>query len=245
MPLFTTDGHLSDEGLSVYAETLNTDKLDSLDKSIARHIQSCLDCRSQAIDLYALIKTLDDDQAIRRPAVRTRLRWLRYTPWAAAAMLAGLVFYFYNPQAADVPDPIAGQSQELPVPVPPAEEKKAPAESREKPAESVEKDLLAIAFVPNDQLETFVGDVTRSGQITIKSPTIEKVFKPAETIKFEWEGAETGLEIVILNNVDELFSRDRVSGREFNREAPGIPGLYYWKLETEDDLLYVGKFLVK
>ena len=70
-------------------------------------------------------------------------------------------------------------------------------------------------------------------------------FKPGEEIKFEWEGAESGLEIVILNNRDEVLSRDKAAGRKLNRKAPSTPGLYYWKLETDDDLLYVGKFLVR
>ncbi len=234
--------------MSVYAEALRLDKLDSLDKSVASHIQSCAACRSQAVDLYALIKTLDYSEVAQRPAMRARLRWIRYTPWAAAAMLAGLVFYFYNPWAADLPDPIAGQRREVPALPPAIAEKKEPEKPLDpvkKPAETAERDLLAMAFEPNDQLEALVGDVTRSGQVKIKSPATGQGFKPGEIIKFEWEGAEPGLEIVILNNNDEIFFRDRASGRELNRQAPGTPGLYYWKLETEEDLLYVGKFLVK
>lgn len=265
MPLFTTDGHLTDEGLSVYVEALREDALDRLEPAVPAHIQSCLDCHRQAVDLYALVSEIGRAEAAGRPHTTvTRLRRVRWTPWAAAAAVIGLVLFATRPwERPGEGSALADERTEQQVdstglqrdgPFPPADQPKdiaqkpkdkPSAEQPENPGEADQSSVTALAFEPNEHLENVLGEMTRSENVRIKTPAAGNTFKPGEEIKFEWEGAESGLEIVILNNRDEVLSRDKAAGRKLNRKAPSTPGLYYWKLETDDDLLYVGKFLVR
>ena len=100
------------------------------------------------------------------------------------------------------------------------------------------------AFQTLPYLEEMLSDVSRSETVTVLSPEIGQKYK--DGLSFIWEG--TGDETVyvkILNNQgDELYSL-ATQGRKLQFNEKLSAGLYYWKLESEDDLLFVGKFLVE
>lgn len=89
-------------------------------------------------------------------------------------------------------------------------------------------------------------DAMRSGNgFQLIAPSGEADFSPQTPILFRWEkpGAEA-LNIEILNNKgDKLFSFP-VSENQFLFREELLPGLYYWKVETDDDFR-IGKFFVR
>jgi hypothetical protein len=93
-------------------------------------------------------------------------------------------------------------------------------------------------------LEEMVAEVTRSEEVAVQSPQNGGNFSGGN-ILFQWQPIERApLYLKILNNTgEELYSYAIEDNQlQFSEKLPR--GLYYWKLETEDDLLYVGKFFV-
>lgn len=64
-------------------------------------------------------------------------------------------------------------------------------------------------------------------------------------IRFSWVNAfEKSHTLKILNNRNDVLYAFPVSGDFLEIEAKLMDGLYYWKLENENELLHVGKFFV-
>ena len=99
-------------------------------------------------------------------------------------------------------------------------------------------------FAPLPYLETMVSDVHRAYSIEVFHPKNGE--NTTGQIKFEWENDITDvIYLKILNNKgDELFAFE-TQEQDFSFNQKLEPGLYYWKLESEDDLLHVGKFFFK
>jgi hypothetical protein len=110
------------------------------------------------------------------------------------------------------------------------------------------KPPLAESFRESPYLEERIKtqDFRRSGNgFQLIAPAGEADFSPQTPILFRWEKSGTEpLRLKILNNKgDKLFSFP-VSENQylFREELP--PGLYYWKVETDDDFR-IGKFFVE
>lgn len=102
----------------------------------------------------------------------------------------------------------------------------------------------AANFEPLPYYEEMFGEVTRSHAIDVLSPKIGD--KMIDSIMFQWE-MSTGevVHLKILNNRGEEIVHYLPEQNRFIFKEKLEPGLYYWKLETEDELVYVGKFLVE
>lgn len=99
-------------------------------------------------------------------------------------------------------------------------------------------------FKPLPYLEEIITDVYRSDSIRLISPAIGAVCD--HEITFQWEGtAGETVSLIILNNLGEEQYRETTSDQQWVCNKNLSPGLYYWKLETEDELLKVGKFLIR
>ncbi len=92
-------------------------------------------------------------------------------------------------------------------------------------------------------LEEMVNDVDRSASLEVVSPKNEMNFKG--DVVFAWEGTDIfPVYLKLLNNLGEEIYSFTLEKNRFELAEELSPGLYYWKLESEDDLLYVGKFFI-
>jgi len=125
------------------------------------------------------------------------------------------------------------------------EESKKPAdEVKKKTPDKWEKikQVFAENFKPTPYLEEMLAYDVRSYSITVISPKIGE--KITGNILFQWKEVEEPVYLKILDNKGaELFSFIP-EGFKFVFTEKLDPGLYYWKLESEDDLLYVGKIFI-
>jgi hypothetical protein len=104
--------------------------------------------------------------------------------------------------------------------------------------------FFADNFTVSPDLENLVNAHSRALSIQVLSPLNEENFK--ERILFQWKAdADDRLTLKILSNKEKTLQTVSVRGSRyvFSQKIP--PGLYYWKLESKDELLYLGKFLVK
>ena len=100
--------------------------------------------------------------------------------------------------------------------------------------------ILAENFTPSPNLEDLVGTTVRSSGVDIVSPSSGDTL--TAPVRFAWKG--TVSRILILSNTEQVIASADVSGSPFVLKEMLAPGLYYWKLEGNDELLAVGKFIV-
>ncbi len=134
----------------------------------------------------------------------------------------------------ETPEKVEPPSRELPQP-------KSPVNT----ISTNSRQLYAANFTPSEEWEDMVGESVRSMQFEVISPSNTQSFKPKAGIPFKWKGETIDRYIVVLDNKGEQVHKAKVLANEFYVQLKLDPGLYYWKLESEDDLLHVGKFLLE
>ncbi|MBN2008189.1 zf-HC2 domain-containing protein [candidate division KSB1 bacterium] len=105
------------------------------------------------------------------------------------------------------------------------------------------QDAFAANFEPTPYLETMVSDATRSSSLNVLSPGIgDQVKSP---IIFQWRSGDVPVAAMkILNNRGAEILRLVPKSDSLVVDQKLNPGLYYWKLESDDDLLFLGKFFI-
>ena len=257
--LFRSDQHLTEEGIAACAEALLDGRADDSLQALYAHLETCEACRREVVELYGLIATMpsedreepeqeetDQSASASKTAPRLHPGWR----WSLVALTAVLAFWVYRntreesnalPPANNTPTPALeqllspGQKEDRPV-----AETKVPEVKQEQP------DLYAANFIPSEQLEGLSGEVFRSGGFEALSPSINQTFSPGSEILFQWKlDANTPLQLIVLNNIGKEIFRQEVSATTWAWTSPKRPGLYYWKLESTEELLYTGKFLLR
>jgi hypothetical protein len=259
---FRTDGHLTEESIAAYTEALLGDDFERLPKEILAHVEHCEACQHEAIELYGLIATLpekekeepdQDEENTDQPQAKPRTNPL--WRWALVALTAALALYIYRAMPI-APEAAPKEQQQAPTSTPsqfmdpqqkpvdrPVAESESPKQT-EKPTEGTA--LYAANFVPYEQLESLAGEVMRSAGVEALAPTKEQVFRPGSLVKFQWKNeTQTPLQLILLDNHGKELLRHDATTTNFDWQSLQRQGLYYWKLESPDELLFVGKFLLK
>jgi hypothetical protein len=190
--------------------------------------------------------------------LQPRRKWYAYPMrlaalFAAAALLLGTYFFILKDNAS-IKDILfnAGdaeqvqQVKETPK-KPPGKIPTAAENGKEEPVVTKNNgSLTPLHFKVNPNLESMIDSRYRSAGIQIISPLNNSTFNVGNDIDFTWKPAPQGpLTLKIINNKNEVAYDYKVSGGEFVFNQKLAPGLYYWKLENQKDLLCIGKFLVK
>jgi len=115
----------------------------------------------------------------------------------------------------------------------------------------LQTEYLADNYEKSPVYETLLESELRAIAISMTSPESGSIFTTHEKISFEWQTNYTkGLRLCILQNINQTD----VTIYQFDIE-PNIDGLtmkktlktgrYYWKMESESEILYIGYFLVE
>lgn len=217
--------------------------------------------------LKSRLRDIHKDIAMQRAAVRKVNRWY----WAAAVLVVGLatVLFVQNWQTIKSEEKIVKEEQLL---VPEVDDIAidsidSAAEGRGREQEEEESRQLAVgsrhedgekekkgkekmmadAYVKNPKYETLIATIYRAADIRISSPDTTATFTTSDTIVFRWEGSvDEELILKIIDNKEKLMFEVRlheVNKYEFSNMLS--PALYYWVLETEDDNMGYGRFLIR
>ncbi len=141
-----------------------------------------------------------------------------------------------NQESANEEQKIAQQEPQTP----PAKDNTEAPETTPEPQAPPQEQLAS-----NEDLEALVGTIYRSDEgFMIQSPRPGIRVKQGLAMRFIWSGFQddTRIRLIILNGEDEVLNQ--MIDHTFIWQNDAAPGVYYFKLETEDDLLYVGKFTV-
>lgn len=104
--------------------------------------------------------------------------------------------------------------------------------------------LYASNFEESAYFESYI-DNFRSESVVIISPQPDESYPKGAEINFRWvRNVNDSIMIRIFNNTEgNICSVYAI--QDFKLDLSLAPGLYYWKLETENDLLYMNKFFVR
>jgi len=260
------EGHLNDESIARYVEVLQSENWDSLPGEIQQHIEDCTNCHQQALDLYAIVShsatSVAKQEAPKQEGGRiVRMKIMR---WAMVAVLAGLSFYFYRYldrqkpiDNIEVDSPIANDPdqakdtknlvEEDPGNSTPKKEDTAnpPKSTIPKPEKDV-RELYAANFVPSESMELLLADQLRSGNIELMAPDTEEAPGWRDGISFEWSGVNAeSLSLRLEDNQAEVLYEKAVENLRHTIYLDLEPGIYYWRLESEEDLLMLGRLILE
>ena len=246
MTLFDPDGHLTEEGIAVCVDALRAKGYDALPDTILTHVDGCDRCKRSIVDTAGLLEV----DAYERPkpalplnvADRTRMSSFSYAYRIAASIVVcasiGILVYLAQilrndrPILSELKRSVNGPTEQV------------RTESSAGSAQSASPSEYAANFVGSPTLENLANAVTRSTSVAVRAPGNGVTLKGK--IEFEWMAREPSkIAMEILSNTGKPVYRFAHCKSPFHFNGELKPGLYYWKLEDESDLLYVGKFFVK
>ncbi len=112
-------------------------------------------------------------------------------------------------------------------------------------ADNTESEIFAMNYEESPYLESSILQ-TRSDEIQIKSPKHAIDYKKNDNIIFDWNNPVNEIvQLLILNNKEKILVDIEIVSPPYTFKQNLSPGLYYWKLETDNDLLHSDKFYIK
>lgn len=126
---------------------------------------------------------------------------------------------------------------------PPLQPAAKPATDAKAETQDKEDNLLALNYKESAYFESFI-DSYRSEDVEIDAPKPGERFSSGDVIQFKWRfpGNDFLLLQIYNNHEERLFKGNFINHVEFREKLK--PGLYYWKLESENELISMNKFYI-
>ncbi len=259
--------HLNDQDVALYVDALLKDDISGLSDMVLTQVENCPSCKDEILDVFLTLKNTgstkrltplktiippEDKKIIRQPPYRLISRIA-----ASFFMLALLLTFYFS-----VVHPHFFQKTEKSLALSTSSSKPATQEEQNEPefqseiksiSQKGSKNDSALKKIQNTQkpnfkinpnLEFMVNSQFRNETIKVNSPVNKATFRGK--ILFAWESfSPSSIQLKILNNKNDIIYQYTLNQSEFVLKEKLSPGVYYWKLESHTDLLYVGKFFIK
>jgi hypothetical protein len=240
MNFFNEDSHLTEEAVALYVDALKLNTVGQVPEIIRDHVSECAQCKTDVEELFLLLEDekyeLNGQHPFFRlqPGLAKKGITLAYRIAAVFLLAVGVygVFHLYRHKL----DENAGKNV--------AQNASKVPESSDTSVTKKSEKFLADNFAELPSLEDLVRAQYRSIAIEIEAPALgEEVGK---SITFKWAHVPgKGLILRIIDNAGKDVHSVRTAKNGYVFKGTLKPGLYYWKLESKDELLFVGKFLKK
>jgi hypothetical protein len=124
---------------------------------------------------------------------------------------------------------------------------KAPSNLNDKIVEyNVQNDNPFVKNPLNPRLELLIESNFRNEIIITDMPEMDKIVTPPTYLEFGWTKRYPGLIYFnIFDTNDSLFFTTSAQGTNYRLKVPELSGIYYWVIETEDEIIKIGRFYVK
>ncbi|MBZ0242971.1 MAG: hypothetical protein K8F24_07140 [Bacteroidales bacterium] len=228
--------HLTAEELATAAEQLH--KSMPLSEAIQAHLNGCADCK---YELMMVLGLSDFEVAPRQIKFWQSRKWMAVAAFALVLLAVGIYWVLLPPQ--DFPQKQLTQITNVTADTAALVKDSDTEEIKKTPVEQPEKVVLAQAsFTPNKDLEQLVTRYQSQLRSAVSNPVL--IADSGDGFHFSWEA--TGVFIFeVFDNEGVLLSSEETSKQSADFQ-PESPGLYYFKLISEDfDLLWCGKFEVR
>jgi hypothetical protein len=273
--LFREDGHLNDEGVAYFAESLVQSKMQRVTDGIRSHVENCFDCKKRIFSIHDI---LVEDTTVNhqiQELVKLNLiekrgiifnRALVYSMRIAAILIVGLGIYFLIFKYSSNSENFANMDLKINNKTDSAKNPSHVSKVKEgvvifdtskkglkndvKPSieEAFDTTLLAENFKNNKSFDELMNSTMRSGiEFKVLSPNNLAQFSPGQSIEISWKTDLDGpFAITFFTNQGKtIYSSKPIITKKYKMNFVLSPGLYYWKLETEDEMLNIGKILIK
>jgi len=270
---FLEDEHVNDEILALMADALLQDKFPLAPEDAMDHVDVCCDCKDKIMDVVLFMSNPMlvgvTDSPVTAPtgkneptlfAVEKPRRYslfysgkLAAVFMAMAVMVSAYFVFLSNPDVRLDDGNIIGFQSDATLQAPESLKSGEPVITARESAtkkignrrqDVIKRDVLPPeAFRVNHNLERMTGSRVRSGGPTVTFPPDGWV--KDGVLHFDWNPAPaSSYTLKIVNNKNQVLYSFQVSGNSLVMDTPLADGLFYWKLENDHELLYVGKFFV-
>ncbi|MDF1551048.1 MAG: hypothetical protein P1P88_24720, partial [Bacteroidales bacterium] len=105
---------------------------------------------------------------------------------------------------------------------------------------------VAEAYIKMPEFENFIkNNSIRAENITVLSPKSTEKVSTNELILINWVLQNTdSLNFIVFDNKAKIVFEEKIA-RSYKYLQKLKPGLYYWQLETSEEALFTGKFIVQ
>jgi hypothetical protein len=246
--LFDASGHLSDETIAFYGEALIYRKENELPDAVLDHAEGCIVCKQKIVSTCDILREHEEEKRLKERKYRISWR-LALRIAAAILIIVGSTIVLFeikenttenvnlNTIAEDTAVIDSAISPEI-----------AANDSIFDNAAGENEKLLAENYAESELFETLTKTVLRSDiNLEILSPESNESFNKGQEIPFFWKADQDAKYTIKLYNnreVEPIYEFKNLDVELILSENLE-QGLYYWKLESEEDLLFVGKFFVR
>lgn len=258
------NGHLSEEEIAIYADAMLANKVEEMDAESRNHILECDECADKVLAVTEIAEESipeEDTNSVKTFSLKNSY-WLQIAASIVVIVGAGLIFLQVK-QADKIKIQTLAEIKDSTnttidsINIPKKEDQHIAQETKdsvikvilpEEPQE-VNQDQNLLAYAENTDLEKLVSrfiDANLRGDFSIDIESLIKI-KQDEELVFEWNN-ENGelLTIEFFDNTGEKLFEEETSNNIYKTQELKTPGLYYWKLLSEDfDLLFCGKIIVQ
>jgi len=243
------EDHLSDEAIAMYADAMQQNKEYNLPPTVLKHVEDCLQCKKNVFAIYEINKNKDSIESNSHALRNNTGNFLRIA--AALILIIGIGFLLYNiigvnkTKTTPITDLKSTESQHKVKS--PIEKDSATIPKKSLPAPQIKQNELALNTQESEMFEGLINSSYRSNEVEITSPRLNQLFSPTQMIIFQFKSDNPSTYIIKLynNKGEKIFQSEAFSNTRYSLRKKLPVGLYYWKLEMQEDLLYVGKIFVK
>lgn len=234
---FHASGHLNEFGISLSVDAFRLNRPDALPSAVWNHLEECDDCKQQIMQIVDQMKDQPVNSAEPHPYFDgvhdNSVRWYRAAAIIILFLAGGTILYLSQHNLSDVQPGNAQQQAE-------AESTSIPPIA---PPHENSPQLFADNFIPSPNLDNVISSGFRSSSFQALSPGIgENVKSP---VLFRWNMIGRPVTLKILSNTERIILTSTVTDSFFITPKKLVPGVYYWKLEENNELLYLGKFVIR
>lgn len=240
MKFFDENLHLNEEGVALYVDALKLNTFEQLPEPVLVHVSECAVCKLNIEELFQLLEEeaeiSGEQHSLFRP--KPRMKGLNRSIFYRTAAVLFIGFGLYGITRLGLPGRNQGKREGSAQNIP---QSSAGIDSSLK---GTAKSLLSDNYSVSPELEGLIGVHYRSSDIEVESPTVGERIRGKVVFKWAWREKEKVILKIVSNKGKEVFIA-RTNDNDYEFSGNLDRGLYYWRLETADELLYVGKFLVE
>jgi hypothetical protein len=254
-------GHLNEDALALFADALVLKKEDSLPAAIRNHVEECQQCKIEVFGLYEIMKNDNviqntenhpyfNSQIVERKKTFQLYNLLKIVALILLVISVGSLIHnllIVKKNNNVLKNNVAHNSDRINNNVIYNNNKEEKKVKKDSLKHSSTDNLTALNLEESALFENLIASHYRGSDIEVNTPRLKQKFNVGQPIVFEINGDLSNPVIINIysNKGNKIIERNDISTNTFTIDNELPPGLYYWKLLQEDNLVQVGKFFVK
>ncbi len=266
-----TKDHLSEHEISKVVDTMLSSEYENLDAKIKTHLELCIDCKMQTVELFEMLNAMDEANISEKPQVISLAPSISksgtWKLWSLVASIALLIafslFYWqdrkgYETKIANLEEDLTQLSEQVVIKkydslnaiITEMEfnfqhqiEVYADSVNQAKIKQEENQSLFVSLYEINALLEEEMNLELRSNDLKLSSP-VQTHYNANEKIIFKWNNKQvTQIDLVLYNNKGlSVFTAVQIKN---NYELPIQKlslGTYYWQIFNENEMVAMDRF---